>query len=77
MRWEVIQVEPGQGRPRRFRWRRRWYQISGIQEIWQDAGEWWAGESPRWFFRVTVNGGLFELATDPLSRQWWLYRVFD
>ncbi|MHB1427009.1 MAG: DUF6504 family protein [Gemmataceae bacterium] len=77
MRWDAIRVEPEQGWPRRFCWRRRWYQITAIQEVWQDAGEWWIGESPRWFFRVSVNGGLFELATDPHNHQWWLYRVFD
>jgi hypothetical protein len=72
-----ITVTVVQGRPRRFYWRRRWYGITHIDEIWQDAGAWWADEAPHWFWRVASGSAWFELVSDLARRQWWLYRIYD
>jgi hypothetical protein len=72
-----VEVKLRQGMPEGFRWRGRWYRVTGIEEVWQDAGEWWAGEEPRWFWRVASQTAWFELMSDMAKRQWWLYRIYD
>ncbi|MCL8207984.1 MAG: DUF6504 family protein [Actinomycetia bacterium] len=80
VRWMPIRVMTAAGdplRPTAFWWRRRRYRVDRVQEQWQDAGAWWAGEAPRWFFRLEAEGGLYEVAADADGRRWWMYRIFD
>jgi hypothetical protein len=77
MRFKPVEVECRGRRPIRFRWRRQWRTITRVQEVWQDAGEWWSGEDPCWFWRVAAGPAWFELVSDLRGRQWWLYRVYD
>jgi hypothetical protein len=67
-----------QGKPRRFWWRRRWRHVLRVQEMWVDAGAWWKGETPCWFYRVATDDGVYELVRQ--EGDWshsWLYRVYD
>jgi len=80
VQWTPIRVVTAEGdplRPTAFWWRGRRRRVGQIQEQWQDAGAWWAGEEPRWFFRVESDGVLYEMAADAKGRQWWMYRIFD
>jgi hypothetical protein len=77
VRRRPVEVIVQRGKPRRFRWRGRWYPVTGIREVWQDAGEWWAGEAPAWYWRIASGTAWFELASDLSGRHWWVYRVYD
>ncbi|MCL6451243.1 MAG: DUF6504 family protein [Acetobacteraceae bacterium] len=74
-----VQVVAGpEGRPRRFRWRRRWYAVSRVLDEWTDSGCWWEGEGEKRFFRVeTAAGSMLELYRDVSTSGWVLYRVYD
>ena len=77
MNLRPVEVECVNRKPVRFRWRHRWYPVTAVQEVWRDTGEWWAGEEPRWFWRVASGSAWFELAADGAAAHWWLYRVYD
>jgi hypothetical protein len=77
MRLWPVEVRCEDRRPVGFRWRRSWYRITTVQEVWRDTGDWWEGEEPRWFWRVAAGSGWFELAADGQATRWWLYRVYD
>lgn len=53
-------------------------QVEKVLERWRDTGCWWEGESEKAFFRVLCqDGGIREIYCDLLSRQWFLYRIYD
>lgn len=65
-------------RPERFRWNRRWYQVTGVPDFWKETGRWWAGESEKTFLRVqTAGGGVFEIYREAASGEWHLYKIYD
>jgi hypothetical protein len=89
-RFDVQVIGGEDGEPREFFWRGRWRRVLRVQEAWVDAGAWWAGEAPCWFFRVATEEGMYELASEhpedfpsrprPLPARpspSWLYRVYD
>lgn len=64
--------------PVRFLWRGRWRKVLRVQEAWVDAGHWWAGEKPAWFYRVATAEGVYELAaTGAGALVARVYRVYD
>jgi hypothetical protein len=64
--------------PVRFFWRGRWRHILHVQEAWVDAGHWWAGEKPLWFYRVATSEGVYELtASETGASMARVYRVYD
>lgn len=71
-------VRTENGMPRAFWHRGRRYLVVEVAERWRDTGRWWAGEAPKFFFRVTTaGGGLWEIYLDLSDRTWHLYRVYD
>jgi hypothetical protein len=67
------------GRPRLLLWRGRRYPVEAVLERWRDVGRWWAGESPKLFFRLqTADGALWEICRDSgAASAWHLYRLYD
>ncbi|MDI3317984.1 MAG: DUF6504 family protein [Bacillota bacterium] len=67
------------GRPKLLYWHGGRYPVASILERWKDAGRWWAGESPKLFFRLrTVDGALWEIYRDgDAPGAWYLYRLYD
>lgn len=65
------------GRPERFRWRKRWYRVTGIPDFWKETGRWWAGEPEKTFLCVHAGGGAFEIYREADSGKWYLYKVYD
>jgi hypothetical protein len=64
--------------PVRFFWRGRWRQVIRVQEAWLDAGRWWTGEKPLWFYRVATATGMYELAAEGAGvATAQIYRVYD
>jgi len=52
--------------------------VEKVLERWRDTGCWWEGESEKAFFRVLCqDGDIREIYCDLLSRQWFLYRIYD
>lgn len=58
----------GRVEPLAFRWRGRWYAISGHGRQWEDA------QGRRHFLVMTVPDRIWELAFDPAAGQWYLLR---
>lgn len=64
--------------PKAFRFRHAVWQVRSILDSWRDVGQWWRQEPELWFWRVEVqNGGIYELAWDPVGGHSWIYRVYD
>jgi len=74
VRIDVLAVN---GKPCSFRYRRRWYTVTGIQDMWRDVGEWWTGEGEKTFWRVACREKMFELYWDAKLEQWFMYKVWD
>lgn len=73
-----IQVRWRELEPVRFFWRGRWRHILRVQEVWLDAGHWWVGEAPRWFYRVATEDGVYEFTVDEMGAgRARIYRVYD
>lgn len=64
--------------PQAFVWRTRYRAVAHVLDCWRDVGEWWKDDPELWFWRVqTRDQGIYELAWDPGSNRWWVYRVYD
>ncbi|HAZ63791.1 MAG TPA: hypothetical protein DCZ72_09320 [Armatimonadetes bacterium] len=61
LRQTIKVVADADGRPLQFTTRYDTYRVTQILETWREGSAWWAGEVPRWFFRVEA-GGTFDLS---------------
>ncbi|MBX5466764.1 MAG: DUF6504 family protein [Firmicutes bacterium] len=65
-----------QGRPRGFRWRRRYVRVATVLESWREVRAWWRGEPELRCWRVEgEDGGIYELAQS--ADGWWMLKVYD
>ena len=78
---EPVSVEvDGHGRPLRFTWQERRYQLQQIQQRWRVDSEWWSDEGRIWrdYLAVTTTQGMLcVLYQDLLSREWFLTKLYD
>ena len=72
-----IEVQPD-GTPLMIRCGDNALQVEKVLERWRDTGC-WGGKAKvkRASFRVLWDGGIREICRDLLSRQWFLYRIYD
>ncbi len=53
-----------------------WYEVVERLDRWEDAGDWWNGESEKIFFRVIlINGSVMEIYKDLPTEEWWSNRL--
>jgi len=65
-------------KPAAFLWERRCYRVRRVEACWKQMGSWWDGEGERTCFRVAVEAaGIYELAHDHETGQWFLMGVLD
>ncbi|MDI6710105.1 MAG: DUF6504 family protein [Thermoanaerobacterales bacterium] len=66
------------GLPECFSWRGRTYRVTRLLDLWRETGRWWAGERPRFFYRVAAGEkGVFELYREEGAPAWYLYKAYD
>lgn len=75
--------------PAAFLRERKRYRIWRVEACWKQVGSWWDGEGEQTYFRITAtsirdepsatNGpeGVYEIALDHASGQWFLISVLD
>ncbi|MGE5485296.1 MAG: DUF6504 family protein [Ignavibacteriales bacterium] len=74
----VLVLADKQMRPSRFFWFNRWFYVSRLMDVWNEAGQWWEGEPEKTVYRVLCNRDtMFELEFRGAERQWVLYKVYD
>jgi hypothetical protein len=72
----VAVVTDSGGRPAGFCWERGKRRVVRIEDVWKEAGRWWAGETEKIFYRVEAeSGGVYELYAD--QGEWYLYKIYD
>ncbi|QUL98778.1 MAG: hypothetical protein IMF26_01475 [Candidatus Fermentithermobacillus carboniphilus] len=73
---QPVLVVVEKGKPKRFFWVKRWVNVAGIIDKWNEVGRWWEDEKEKVFFRVlAAEGGIYEIYSD--KKRWNLYRVYD
>ena len=73
-----LHVRMQHGVPRNFRWQHRSIAVVAILDCWREVGEWWKSSPELWVWRIQGdNRGIYELAWNRTSNQWWMARIYD
>lgn len=79
LRHQTLQVScDDQGSPFYLQKDQQTAQVEQVLDCWRDTGCWWAGESEKLFYRLSLdNGAVVEIYCDMETHTWVLYKVYD